>query len=175
MWCFHVDTIENNITGYNSLIIVLLYMKHFSSVVSSSWDPVHKCGNWKILGKGKMQSQQLMWFPLLSDVVSKEKTLTYPHFPVLCIPPSYYRSSAQYISSWLKNIFSVGFLFSQNDQSTEDLHILGAEDLSFLAEKVVFPWFKLLFLHRVNRIQTLRTITMSYITIKQTHSSMELV
>ena len=29
-------------------------------------------------------------------------------------------------------------LFPQNDQSTEDLHILGAEDLSFLAGKVIF-------------------------------------
>lgn len=30
------------------------------------------------------------------------------------------------------------FLFPQNDQSTEDLHIVGAEDLSFLAGKVIF-------------------------------------
>lgn len=29
-------------------------------------------------------------------------------------------------------------LCPQNDQSTEDLHILGAEDLSFLAGKVIF-------------------------------------
>lgn len=34
--------------------------------------------------------------------------------------------------------FSVFFLFPQNDQSTEDLHIVGAEDLSFLAGKVIF-------------------------------------
>lgn len=30
------------------------------------------------------------------------------------------------------------FLFPQNDQSTEDLHIVGAEDLSFLTGKVTF-------------------------------------
>lgn len=29
-------------------------------------------------------------------------------------------------------------LFFQNDQSTEDLHIVGAEDLSFLTGKVIF-------------------------------------
>lgn len=38
----------------------------------------------------------------------------------------------------LKKKISVFFLFPQNDQSTEDLHIVGAEDLSFLAGKVIF-------------------------------------
>lgn len=54
------------------------------------------------------------------------------------------QSNAQNIHSWHKDIFSVGFVFSQNDQSTEDLHILGAEDLTFLAEKVVVLCFHLL-------------------------------
>lgn len=44
------------------------------------------------------------------------------------------------LSAVSKNV-SLGFLLSQNDQSTEDLHILGAEDLSFLKGKVIFSSF----------------------------------
>lgn len=76
------------------------------------------------------------------------------------------------IENLLFLIFCIFFLFPQNDQSTEDLHIVGAEDLSLLAGKVIFlsstteisPTFN----KELHLLQ--RNVILNSIAIKQTQS-----